>query len=245
MDADYTRQMAAIQKDHWWYEGRRNVLARLIKTIKLPPRSNILEAGCGPGANLEMLSCFGALSAFEPDAFSAAHAAQISGAIIKKGGLPDNIPYEQNFDLVCAFDVIEHIEDESGALKALKSRIKPDGHAIFTVPAHQWLWSAHDEINHHKRRYSRAGFKTALEQAGFEVIKISYYNMWLFPAAALVRLIKNILGAKEELKSDVHMPPPALNKILCALFSSEKYLLPSINLPFGLSVVAICKVRGG
>ncbi len=240
MDAQYTRQMAALQKYHWWYEGRRRILATLIKTIH--PKT-ILEAGCGPGANLEMLSCFGAVSAFEPDEFSANHAAQISNLDVKTGTLPANIPFDQSFDLVCAFDVIEHIKDDVGALKALKSRVNADGHALFTVPAHQWLWSAHDEINHHHRRYSRATFKAALEQAGFEVIKISYYNMWLFPPAALIRLLKNALGKKETPQSDVTMPAPYLNKVLRALFASERYLLPAINLPFGLSVVALCKKK--
>lgn len=74
---------------------------------------------------------------------------------------------------------------------ALRDQLKSNGYALFTVPAHQWLWSHHDEINHHKRRYSRKTLKAALEEVGFHVEKISYYNMWLFPLAVIVRFFKN------------------------------------------------------
>jgi len=239
MDQTYYRQMAALQSDHWWYEGRRAILASMIKALPLPKSAQILEAGCGPGANLTMLSCFGELSAFEPDEFASQHAAQISGVNVKTGTLPDQIPFGQNFDLIGAFDVIEHIEDDTAALTALRAQLKDSGYALFTVPAHQWLWSHHDEINHHKRRYTRKSFKAALERAGFHVEKISYYNMWLFPMAVAVRAIKKFGGAREE--SDVSMPAPAVNKALRCLFASERHLLKHINLPFGLSLLAICK----
>lgn len=239
MDPDYYRQMAALQSDHWWYEGRRTILASIIKHLSLPKGAQILEAGCGPGANLTMLSCFGELSAFEPDDFASKHAAQISGVNVKTGTLPDQIPFGQNFDLIGAFDVIEHIEDDVAALKALRDQLKDSGYALFTVPAHQWLWSHHDEINHHKRRYSRKTFKAALERAGFHVEKISYYNMWLFPLAVAVRFLKKLGGTRGE--SDVTMPPAFINKTLLCLFASERFLLGYANLPFGLSLIALCK----
>ena len=238
MDQDYYRQMAALQSDHWWYEGRRQILARLIKRLCLPKQAKILEAGCGPGANLSMLSCFGYLSAFEPEQYAADHAAKISGVNVKTGDLPGNIPFDQQFDLIGAFDVIEHIDNDVEALTALGDALKDRGRAIFTVPAHQWLWSRHDDINHHKRRYSRKQFKAALELAGFTVQKISYYNMWLFPLAVCVRFGKKAIGAQD--KNDVTMPAPFVNAVLQYFFASEQYMLPYMNLPFGLSIIAIC-----
>lgn len=239
MDPDYYRQMAALQSDHWWYEGRRTILASIIKHLPLPKNAQILEAGCGPGANLTMLSCFGELSAFEPEEYASQHAAQISGMTVKTGTLPDHIPFEHNFDLIGAFDVIEHIDDDVAALNALRQHLKKNGYALFTVPAHPWLWSHHDDINHHKRRYTHKSFKTALQRAGFQVEKISYYNMWLFPLAVAVRFLKKLVNAKGE--SDVTLPAPPVNKVLRWIFSTEQYLLKHCNLPFGLSLIALCK----
>lgn len=239
MDQTYYRQMAALQADHWWYEGRRRILADFIKRIRLPHKARILEAGCGPGANLTMLSCFGEVSAFEPDQFAVEHAARISELPVKTGLLPDQIPFDQTFDLIGAFDVIEHIEDDLGALRALHNKVKVGGYALFTVPAHQWLWSQHDDINHHKRRYNKAQFKDVLERSGFAVEQISYYNMWLFPPAVLVRYLKRLTGGGAD--SDVTMPSGGVNTALQSLFASEGKLLKYINLPFGLSVIALCK----
>lgn len=239
MDADYTRKMADLQTHHWWYEGRRIILASLIKNLDLAVRATILEAGCGPGANLEMLACFGKVKAFEPDVFSVSHAEKISKLEVKTGSLPSPIPYAEQFDLICAFDVIEHIDDDLAALRALGEKIKPGGHALFTVPAHMWLWSEHDDINHHKRRYTLKQFRNVLELAGYRVDKISYYNMWLFPLAASVRLTKKLFGIKDH--DDMQMPSTFANKALCRLFSSEHYLLKRFNLPFGLSIIAQCR----
>lgn len=240
MDKTYVRQMAVLQADHWWYEGRRSIIISTLDSLKLEKSSTtILDAGCGPGSNLTALSFFGEVKAFEPDEFSSHHAADISGLEVKTGSLPDAIPYEENFDLICAFDVIEHIEDDVAALKALRNKLKPAGHALFTVPAHMWLWSEHDVMNHHYRRYSLATFKKTLEEAGFKVEKISYYNMWLFPLAAGIRLTKKLFKIKDS--KDTAMPMAPLNAIFCKIFASEAKLLKSRNLPFGLSIIAHCR----
>lgn len=244
MDQDYVKQMADTQATHWWYEGRRNILRSIIGRIKLPQNAKILEAGCGPGANLEMLSVFGQVSAFEPDAFSVDYASKVSGVKVQKGGLPDGIPFDQNFDIVCAFDVLEHIKDDLASLKALRSKTVDGGYAVFTVPAFAFLWSHHDEINHHFRRYNKSSFQKVLTDAGYEIEFISYFNFWLFPLAAGIRLAKNLIG-KTDQGSDAKMPSSALvNKVLRAIFTSEQYLLKWFALPFGLSLIAVCKKSG-
>lgn len=240
MDAQYTKEMAELQTAHWWYEGRRRILSSIIARLKLPHDAKILEAGCGPGANLNMLSKFGAVSAFEPDDFSVENARTLSSADVQNGTLPNGIPFHDQFDLVCAFDVIEHIDDDLASVRALHGATAGGGYALFTVPAFKFLWSHHDEINFHKRRYTRASLHKVLVAAGYRVEFISYYNFWLFPLAAGVRFIKNIIGAKEQ-GSDVQMPKSdAVNKLLCAVFASEKHMLKRFALPFGLSVIALC-----
>lgn len=241
MDPEHYINTARLQKDHWWYEARRIIFADIIKGLKLPADAKILEAGCGPGANLEMLQKFGQVSGFDPDEFAANHATQVSKLDIKQGDLPDNCPFEGPFDLVGSFDVIEHIDDDVGSVKTLADVTKDGGHLLFSVPAYQWMWSHHDEINHHKRRYTVPRLKKVLEDAGLEVVKISYINMWLFPLAVTVRFLKKLLGKDNE--SDVKLPSPFVNKTLKNIFASERALLKTSGMPFGLSVVALCKKR--
>lgn len=243
MDPEHYKNTARLQKDHWWYEARRIIFTDVINRLPLAEKAQTLEAGCGPGANLGMLQQFGEVSGFDPDEFAAKHASEVSNLSVKQGDLPDNCPFSGPFDLIGAFDVIEHIDDDIGAVKALESITASGGHAVFSVPAYQWMWSHHDDINHHKRRYTVGRFRDVLEQAGYEVKKISYMNMWLFPMAVLVRSLKKLLGRDED--SDVKMPSPFMNTLLTHIFASERFFLRFMPLPFGLSIIAVCEKKGG
>ncbi len=243
MEEHVYHRMAEIQDRHWWYEARRQILSTLIAKLKLPPQARILEVGSGPGANIKMLSAFGDLSVLEPDDFSRAHIIKTYGLPenrVKNGMLPGDIPFDNNFDLICAFDVIEHIEQDSASLKDLFKSLKTGGYAVFSVPAYQFLWSSHDEALHHKRRYTRPAFGTLLKQSGFQVEFISYYNTALFPLIAIVRLAKKFLGIKKG--ADDTLPRfPIVNILLRTIFATEKYILNPIALPFGVSIVAVCR----
>lgn len=243
MDAEHYINTAHLQKDHWWYEARRRIFADIIARLGLSQDTKILEAGCGPGANLEMLGQFGEVSGFDPDEFAAKYAADVSNLPVQRGDLPVNCPFDGPFDLVCAFDVIEHIDDDKDAVSKLCEVTAGGGYALFSVPAYQWLWSKHDEINHHKRRYTAKHFKQVLQEGGYEVQSISYINMWLFPLAAIVRFLKKLTGKDDQ--TDVTLPSPAMNALLTKIFASERYLLRALPLPFGLSIVALCKKTKG
>lgn len=243
MDQDVYHRMADIQDRHWWYEGRRQILATLIKRLHLPTGARILEAGCGPGANLKMLSRFGEVFAFEPDDFAISHCRENSGIAAERlqtGFLPAPIPFNEPFDLVGAFDVIEHVEADSESLKALHTLTKPGGYALFTVPAYPFLWSQHDVVNHHKRRYLRSQFKKLLTEAGYTVEFISYYNSALFPLVVLVRFIKKTLKVKDS--PDETLPRyEVINQVLRLVFAAERFLLGRIPLPCGVSIIAVCR----
>jgi SAM-dependent methyltransferase len=234
------RRMAEIQNRHWWYEARRRILSAFIHRMNLPPEARILEAGSGTGANLAMLSQFGVVQGFEPDDFARDHAWQCAGVETARGFLPDDVPFPGPYDLVGAFDVIEHIEDDAGSLAALCRLTKPGGYALFTVPAFMFLWSAHDRANHHFRRYRHLQFRALLERAGYEVTYISYYNTLLFPVVVAVRFLKKTLRLQDS--PDDNMPRwPFLNMILRTIFAAERFMLGKVRLPFGVSIIALCR----
>lgn len=242
MDQDVYRRMAEIQDRHWWYEARRRIIASCIRKLGLPENARILEAGCGPGANLKMLSRFGDVCAFEPDSFALNHCRVYSGippAQMEAGFLPAPIPFDGPFDLIGAFDVIEHVQQDQESLAALYSITKPGGYALFTVPAFPFLWSQHDVANHHHRRYVLPQFERLLRGAGFEIRLISYYNIFLFPLVAGVRLIKKALRVKD--RPDEKLPGPLMNGILQFIFAAERHLLGRVPLPFGVSIIAVCQ----
>jgi SAM-dependent methyltransferase len=238
MDEAVYQRMAEVQATHWWYAGRRRILDSVISGLGLPQNALILEAGCGTGANLEILKKYGQVEGFEPFDFAAAKAAELSGCTVKSGLLPDGIPFNGPYDLIGAFDVIEHVEPDLESLKALLKITKQGGYGIFTVPAFPFLWSRHDEVNHHFRRYRRHQFQTLLEQAGYQVELISYYNFFLFPAVVAVRAMKKLLRIKDT--PDEALPKlPSLNTALKTLFSAERILLKAGSLPFGVSIIAV------
>lgn len=230
-------RLQALEQDHWWFAGRREILGRLIGELKLPKDARILEAGCGAGGNLRLLGRFGAVQAMEPDEPSRKYVAEHWGVRVDPGFLPDKLPYPpESFDAVCCFDVIEHVDQDREAVAALGGLIKPGGYLVATVPAYQWMWSHHDEQHHHKRRYTRRQMVALFEAAGLKVERASYFNSVLFPLAAGVRLAKNALGLKG---ADDAMPSKPVNWMLERLFASEAVWLQRGSLPFGLSIVII------
>lgn len=156
---------------------------------------------------------------------------------VDDGLLPDGAPYAAgSFDAVCAFDVVEHVDDDAATVRALARLLDRDGYLVVTVPAYGWMWSAHDEAHHHKRRYGQAQIEQLFRDAGLEIVRASYFNSLLLPLAAGVRMIKRVLGLKGE---DDAMPPATINRLLERIFSSEAAWLRRRSLPFGLSIVVI------
>ena len=242
MDEAVYAGMAAVQDSHWWYRGRRAVLEAVIARLDLPAGARILEAGCGPGGNLAMLARFGEVSAFEPHAPSRALSAARGCAEVRAGALPHDIPFPGRFDLVCAFDVIEHVADDVATLVALGNRLAEGGRLLVTVPAGPWMWSAHDERHHHYRRYTRRSLAAALRAAGFDKLRLSGLNSHLFPLIAAVRGFQKLTGI--DARAEETMPGPAANRLLERIFRAEAPIVARIGYPFGVSLLAVA-ARGG
>lgn len=246
MDQNFYLQYAAVEDHHWWFVARRQIIHSVIRRLQLPPHAQILEVGCGTGGNLAMLSQHGDVSAMEVEAIACELANQRQLTLVKPGRLPDLIPFEKDFDLILALDVIEHIPDDLAALKALYSRLKSGGWLIITVPAYQFLWSQHDEINHHQRRYRRRQLSRLIQSAGFHPTKSSYFNTFLFPLVFLTRMYQKILKVESQatISDDLKLPSPLLNRILTKIFASERYFLPLFSFPWGVSILVIARKIG-
>ena len=237
MDEAVYAGMAAVQDRHWWYRGRRAVVAAVIARLGLPANAQILEAGCGPGGNLEMLSGFGRVCAFEPHGPSRAVCAARGFARVLAGSLPDQIPFAERFDLVCAFDVVEHVEDDVAALSALGDRLAPGGRLLLTVPAGPWMWSAHDERHHHYRRYTRRALAVSLLRAGFGTFRLTGINSHLWPVVAAIRGFQKL--TRTDVNAEDAIPGPLANALLERLFRAEAPIAARFGYPIGVSLLAV------
>ncbi len=237
-------RMAEQDQVHWWYVARRKILADLIaREISLPPaeEARLLEIGCGTGHNLDMLRQFGRLDAIELDPSARALASERLGHAVADAALPElpGVP-DRTYHLAALLDVLEHVDGDEEALRSIASKLVPGGSILLTVPAYQWMWSAHDEAHHHKRRYSRRGLRSVAEAAGLEVQRIGYFNSLLFPLAAAVRIAGKTTGKTE---SDDKVPPAPLNRLFQAVFALERHLVGRVPLPAGVSLFAVLTTR--
>jgi len=235
-------KMAELDDRHWWYRARREIIADLIRRQAKPPNgAAILEIGCGTGHNLKMLSEFGEVDALELDAEARSVAEKRLGKSVMSAPLPAlaGVP-ERHYDLIGAFDVIEHIDDDQAALASIAKRLKKGGKLVITVPAHQWMWSAHDVVNHHKRRYSSKALRALLESSPLKLERIGYFNSFLFPLAVAERAASRL---RRKDSADVKLPPRPLNAALERVFAAERYLVGRLPLPPGLSLFAVASAR--
>ncbi|WP_342657961.1 class I SAM-dependent methyltransferase [Sphingomonas sp. NY01] len=242
MDRIVYDRMAAHDSTHWWYRARRDILADyLTRYAALPADARILEIGCGTGHNLPMLSGFGRVEAIEIDPAARAIAGERLGRPVGDAPLPALPGVERGaYDLVAVLDVVEHIEDDVAALKAMGGLLKPGGKILIAVPAHQWMWSAHDVVNHHHRRYSKATLAAAIERAGLRAKKLTYFNSLLFPLAAAARLAGRMTGRDD---SDDSPPPKPLNTAFETIFRLERHLVGRLPMTPGVSIVTLAEPK--
>ena len=238
MERSVYEAMAEHDERHWWYRARREVLAALIRRkVALPKDAKLLEIGCGTGHNLEMLGQFGSVDALEVDDVARAMAEKRLGHKVLSAPLPELAGVaDDRYDLVAALDVIEHIPDDKAALEGIARVLKPGGKLLATVPAHQWMWSAHDVVNHHQRRYSKAAFRKLIDQSPLKLESIGYFNSLLFPVALAERLASKVTGKED---ANLAPPPEPLNQALERVFAVERRLIGRVPLPVGLSLFAV------
>jgi SAM-dependent methyltransferase len=233
--------MLALDERHWWYRGRRRVLAAVLHGIPLPPpgQTRLLDAGCGSGRTLDDLARLGEAHGIELNPLGV-RAARRRGHDVREGPV-ESLPFEDaSFDLVTCLDVIEHTDDDTAALRELRRVTRPGGHAVLTVPAHPRLWSRHDELNGHRRRYTAGSLRAAAGRAGWEVLRMTGFNVAYLAPAALVRVARR--GAGDDASSELALTPPALDRALELPLRAEAALIArGRDLPPGLSLLAVVR----
>jgi len=236
MDPAYVAVHMEEDRSHWWFRGRLAVILATLRRALPPRRVRLLELGCGTGNVLAALSQFGEAVGMEAhgDLIAAARAA---GLDVRAGHLPDDLGVPPGWaEVVLLLDVIEHVDDDVATLSAARAGVGEGGLLVVTVPAYRWLWSGHDEILGHRRRYTAAELRAAVERAGFRVVRVSYFNTLLFPLLVAVRTWKRLRGDRGH---DLRRPAAPLNWLLERIFAFERHLVARVPLPFGASLLLI------
>jgi len=241
MDRLYYREYYTLEREHWWFRARSNILSGQIAEIadRLDARPTILNVGAALGASSEMLSTYGDVTSVEYDQECCQFVSQHLARHFINASITD-LPFTSEcFDIVCAFDVIEHIEDDSRAVLEMIRVCKPGGVVAVTVPAFRLLWSHHDEVNHHQRRYRLPVLRRLFQGPG-HLMFASYFNVSLFPPIAALRAITKLVPQswiRRGAGSDFTL---VRNRWLDALFyrvlnSETAWLRRGKSFPFGVS----------
>ena len=248
MQHDYYKEYYDLERQHWWFVAREKIISNYIKKLifeKSFQNQNlkILNIGCGPGRSSQYLSEFGKVVSIEYDKYCCEFASEKTGLEIIHGSITE-LPFDdQSFDLVCAFDVIEHVEDDQLAVSEMKRVAKDKGIIFITIPALMSLWSHHDVINHHFRRYKLSEIERLFAKVkDGNRIFATYFNFFLFIPIYLIRTISNLVKSGKNRPgsgSDFEaFKPGIMNDLLFNLMHFEtKFINKNIKLPFGVSLL--------
>jgi SAM-dependent methyltransferase len=244
MKKEYEAQYHLLEEKHWWFLGRREIVHSLVLQIKADRNCHLLEIGCSGGPLLKQLQAdgYGHVTGIDisPDAIELCRQRGLTDAQVmdaQKTSFGDG-----SFDVIIASDVLEHLADAPQALQEWHRLLRPGGMLIVFVPAFMFLWSRHDEVNNHFRRYHRSELKRLLAQYGFVVERSSYWNFSLFLPVALVRLVKRSFRGSPSTVAhgDLGKPSAVINWLLFTLLRFENRLIyAGVNWPWGVSVMAL------
>ncbi len=242
MKREYEAQYHRLEEEHWWFQGRRHLVRALVHQANADRNCKILEIGCSGGPLIQHLHADGYRHVTGIDI-------SVDGiTICRQRGLTDthvmdaqklSFP-DESFDVITASDVLEHLADAPRAVHEWTRVLKPDGVLIVFVPAFQFQWSEHDEVNKHYKRYRRPELCQVLVGNGFRLVRSSYWNFMLFWMVSFVRLVRRLLPKREKFRGDIQPTPGLLNRALIWLLIGENsLLLRGLNFPVGVSVMAM------
>lgn len=225
--------------DFFWYKARRRMIAIILNKYKVRGKK-VLEIGCGVGGQLQVLS------SFNNDVFGSdineealAEATRIGFKVFQQDAEKD-LKDEEKYDVICAFDVLEHLREDNLAIKNIHRALKKEGLFIFSVPAFQFLYGGHDVYMKHYRRYSKKDLQEKIIKNNFEILSFFYWNFFLFIPTFLSRVVFK----KKTINSDVQKIPKILNFVLFFLLALESFLIKiGLRFPWGVSIFGVAKKR--
>jgi SAM-dependent methyltransferase len=233
-----------VEESHWFFVGRRRILARLLdESLGRLDSAQILDVGCGTGATMGFLERYGQVTGIDVSLKAVRYCqTQDRSRLCLADGAA--LPFEgESFDVVTALDLLEHLPQEGRGLREMWRVLKKGGRVVLFVPAFMFLWSDFDRFSGHYRRYTRDELRQRVEEAGFEVVRISYFNTLLFPVVWGVRAVGNRLHGRRPVRSDLDLPRGVLNGLLTRIFSLEAGLIHRASLPFGVSLFCVARKR--
>ena len=234
------------ETNNFWFKVRNKIIKFFILKYVPNKKIKILDLGCGTGFVSQTIKSMG----YSIDCLDIFHDAL--RFCMKRNAGDDYylsnlylMPFSEQYNLISAFDVIEHINDDCKVLNNIHSALKRDGQLLITVPANKKLWSYFDIHCEHKRRYSKEELAKKIEDTGFEIVRISYFMTLLFPFIYVSRLrYKNIKKSDKISNSFNELSiNHFLNMIFYLIFNIESYLIKYINLPFGSSLICLARKR--
>ena len=237
--------MREVEDKHWWYVGRRRIIAsfvaRICRELRAEGRSDvhILDIGCGTGGNLETLSKFGRAEGVDIST-EALDFCRARGLNNVREGAAETLPYEgESFDLVTGLDVVEHLDDDVAGLREMRRVLRPGGRLLLIVPAFMFLWGVQDDVSHHRRRYTLPDLKRKLQQAGVAVERASYANISFFGPILVGRLFMRVSGLRPASENNINIG--AFNGLFGRLLGAESWWLEKMNFPFGVSIICVAR----
>lgn len=236
------KEMRDLEDSYWWFVGRRRMVRGLIR--RYAPRRDglrVLDAGCGTGGTLAALEGVGELWGCDVSD-EALSMCRLRGFDDLKCSTVEELAFEdESFDVVISCDVLEHVGDERRGMAEMARVLRPGGVCVVTVPAHQWLWSEHDEALHHLRRYGARQLRALTEGAGLRVEKLSEAVALALPGIVAYRALRRLRGDGGRPKTSLVRLPGPLNALLIRLLDLENLLLRHCRLPLGASLVMVAR----
>ncbi len=231
-----------IEDTYWWFVARNQIIYDFIQNqTDIKPHAFILDVGCGTGGFAAKLKNTYIPVCLDASATALEYCKKRGINLLHNMYLQDFPKNKYNLSAIIMLDVIEHIKDADSVLHSACELLPPGGTLIITVPAYMWLWSKHDEIHQHYRRYTKKQLNQAIKNAGFEIEYSTYFNFFLFFPAILKRFLDKLTGADKKNQEPVEKISPFLNKIFTRIFKFEGNFLGRIKFPFGVSILASAK----
>ncbi|WP_028295636.1 class I SAM-dependent methyltransferase [Olivibacter sitiensis] len=243
MDKQYEEKYHELEEKHWWFMARRHVVLQLVKQLGVSKEAKILDIGASGGALAWHLKEQGYLDLYlvdnSPHAINKCHSRGMVNAFLMDGEAPDFAA--GSFDLLIASDCLEHLEHDERALSNWSELLKDGGVAIIFVPAYRFLWSEHDVINQHFKRYDKTTLLKKLHAAGFAVLRAGYWNFLLFFPTVLYRLCSRFFTRGKAQANQLFFTPSWINRVIVSWMKVENKAMRWITYPFGVSTFAIVK----